>query len=105
MASSPRERSGAGVASEIKQREKKPPKFRVILHNDHFTAMDFVVDILERVFSKNLDEAVRIMLNVHELGQGEAGVYVASVAETKVEAVHSMAREQEFPLRCSMEPE
>ena len=86
--------------------EVEPPQmYRVILHNDHYTAMDFVVYILETVFRKPADEAVRIMLNVHENGTGTAGVYTAEIAEAKVAAVHRQARQHGYPLRCSMEPE
>ena len=79
--------------------------YRVLLHNDHYTAMDFVVYILETVFRKPGDEAVRIMLNVHETGIGVAGVYTAEIAEAKVATVHRQARQQGYPLKCSMEPE
>ena len=82
-----------------------PQMYRVILHNDHYTTMDFVVYILETVFRKPMDEAVRIMLNVHENGTGIAGVYTAEIAEAKVATVHRQARQHGYPLRCSMEPE
>ncbi len=82
---------------------KEPPKYRVLLHNDNFTTMDFVVHILESVFNKNSMEAVQIMLNVHKKGIGVCGVYTMEVAETKVEMVHSLARSNKFPLKCSME--
>ncbi|MBU2490357.1 MAG: ATP-dependent Clp protease adaptor ClpS [Proteobacteria bacterium] len=79
--------------------------YRVLLHNDDYTTMDFVVQVLTSVFRKPSAEAVLIMLNVHENGIGVAGVYTAEVAETKIHIVHQMAREKGFPLRCSMEPE
>ncbi|MFP4172386.1 MAG: ATP-dependent Clp protease adaptor ClpS [Candidatus Hydrogenedentota bacterium] len=79
--------------------------YRVLLHNDHYTTMDFVVYILETVFRKPMDQAVRIMLNVHENGTGIAGVYSAEIAEAKVATVHRQARQHGYPLRCSMEPE
>ena len=82
-----------------------PQMYRVLLHNDHYTTMDFVVYILETVFRKPMDEAVRIMLNVHENGTGIAGVYTAEIAEAKVATVHRQARQHGYPLRCSMEPE
>lgn len=82
------------------------PKFyRVLLHNDHYTTMDFVVYILQRVFNKPHDEAVRIMLKVHREGIGVAGVYIRSIAEAKVETVHKLAREHGYPLKCSISPE
>ena len=82
---------------------REPPHFRVILHNDDYTTMDFVVEILCGVFRKNQDEAIRIMLAVHEQGRCECGVYPAEVAETKVSIVHGKARAAGFPLRCSLE--
>lgn len=81
----------------------EPPLYRVILHNDNYTTMDFVVMILERVFSKNTEEATRIMLNVHLEGYGSAGVYTREVGETKKAAVHQMARKSQYPLKCTME--
>lgn len=82
-----------------------PPKFRVLLHNDHYTTMDFVVYILESVFQKGHQDAVRIMLAVHRKGMGLCGIFCAEVAETKVTMVHKLARNNGYPLRCSMEPE
>lgn len=82
---------------------KEPRRFRVLLHNDDYTSMDFVVQILKDVFHKTDAEAVQIMMNVHEKGVGECGVYTAEVAETKVEVVHQLARKRAFPLKCSME--
>jgi len=81
----------------------EPRRFRVLLHNDHYTTMEFVVEILESVFNKNAPEATRIMLNVHKQGIGVCGVFTAEVAETKVAIVHHLARKRHFPLRCSME--
>jgi len=82
-----------------------PPRYRVMLLNDHYTTMEFVVDVLEQVFHKPHDEAVAIMLAVHGHGSGVAGVYVRQVAETKCAVVHRRARAEGFPLRCVMEPE
>lgn len=82
---------------------KEPRMFKVLLHNDDYTPMDFVVGILVEVFRKNLQQATQIMLNVHEKGVGECGVYTVEVAETKVAMVHARARKEGFPLRCSME--
>lgn len=81
----------------------KPSPYNVFLLNDDYTTMDFVVNILKRIFGKNLTEATQIMLQVHNKGVGLAGVYPREIAETKVEAVHRMARENEFPLKCIME--
>lgn len=84
---------------------RKPSMYKVLLHNDDYTSMDFVVHILMEVFSKSLDESERIMLNVHQKGIGVAGIYTYEIAETKVEIVHQMAQQEEFPLHCSMEQE
>jgi len=81
----------------------EPPMFRVLLHNDDFTTMDFVVHILMRVFHKTFEESTRIMLNVHRKGIGLCGVYTYEIAETKVDMVHSLAREHQYPLKCTME--
>jgi len=93
--------------SRVKPRQelRPPPRFRVLLHNDHYTTMDFVVYILESVFQKPYTDAVRIMLNVHKKGIGICGVFCAEVAESKVSTVHKLARNNGFPLKCSMEPE
>lgn len=86
--------------------EVRPPKrYKVLLHNDHYTSMEFVVMVLESVFRKSSAESVQIMLNVHEQGVGIAGIYPAAIAETKIETVHQEAEKQGFPLKCSMEPE
>ena len=82
---------------------REPPRFVVLMHNDHYTTMDFVVSVLERIFYKSPSEATRIMLAIHRHGAGRCGVYTREVAEMKVEQVHRMARENEFPLRCSMQ--
>ena len=77
--------------------------YRVLLHNDDYTTMEFVVEILVHIFHKSVADATRVMLNVHEKGMGVCGVYTFEVAETKVETVHSIARDNGFPLKCSME--
>jgi len=81
----------------------EPPRFKVLLHNDDFTTMDFVVKILEEVFHKNPSEAVNIMLHVHQRGLGECGTYPAEIAETKVDIIHARARTAGFPLLATME--
>ena len=92
-----------GVASDTQKQVKEPSMYKVILHNDHYTTMDFVVLILENVFHKPPVEATRIMLNVHEKGYGVCGIYTFEVAETKVATVHALAEKHEFPLKCTME--
>lgn len=82
---------------------QEPPLYKVLLHNDDYTTMEFVVMILEQIFDRNTDEATRIMLNVHQQGQGVAGIYTREIGETKVAAVHRLARKNQFPLKCSLE--
>ena len=82
---------------------REPPLFQVIMHNDHYTTMDFVVSVLESVFRKSPSEATQIMLAIHRHGVGRCGVYTREVAEMKIEHVHRLAREHEFPLRCSLQ--
>ncbi len=79
--------------------------FKVLLHNDDYTTMEFVVEVLRSIFRKSGPDAVEIMLNVHQQGVGVAGVYAAQLAETKVSKVHQRAEQQGYPLRCSIEPE
>jgi len=93
------------VDSEIRDDVREPPMYRVLLHNDDYTTMDFVVEIIMLVFNKSPEEAVNIMLNVHRKGIGLCGVYTYEVSETKVETVHAIAREHGFPLKCTMEKE
>ncbi len=82
---------------------QEPPLFKVLLHNDDYTTMDFVIMVLETVFGKDTTEATRIMLNVHHQGHGVAGVYTREIGETKVAVVHRLARKNQFPLKCSLE--
>jgi ATP-dependent Clp protease adaptor protein ClpS len=82
---------------------QEPVMYRVILHNDHYTTMDFVIEVLMRVFHKQAPEAVKIMLDVHKKGTGLCGVYTFDIASTKVSRVYHMARQMEFPLKCSLE--
>ena len=82
---------------------KEPPEYFVILLNDDYTTMDFVVEILMAVFNKNLTDANNIMLEIHEKGKGVVGRYPWDIAVTMVEQVHTAARENEFPLRCVVE--
>jgi len=84
---------------------REPKKYKVLLHNDDYTTMEFVVEVLIRIFHKSEAQAMTIMLAVHREGYGVCGVYPAEVAETKVDRVHKMARGAGFPLKCSMEGE
>ena len=92
-----------GVRNRPLHGVEEPPSYRVMLLNDDFTTMDFVVSILENVFHKPHREAVRVMLSVHRHGRGLAGVYTREVAETKCGAVRRLARAAGFPLQCAME--
>jgi len=98
-------RPGTKTRPEQDHELKRPDMYRVVIHNDHYTTMDFVVDVLTCVFRKTRDEAVRIMLHVHHSGVGVCGIYPHEIAETKVATVHVMAEKNGFPLKCSMEPE
>lgn len=82
---------------------KEPRLYKVLLHNDDYTTMEFVISILETVFNKSPADATEIMLNVHNEGVGVAGIYTREICETKISVVHQMAKRNEFPLRCSME--
>jgi ATP-dependent Clp protease adaptor protein ClpS len=93
------------VVTESKQKVKKPPLYKVLLHNDDYTTMDFVVFVLRTVFRHSEHDAIRIMFQVHNQGLGVAGVFTYEVAEAKVARVMSLAREHEFPLLCSMQEE
>ncbi len=94
-----------GTSSDADFKEDFPPMYKVLLHNDDYTSMDFVVEILMMIFGKSLENATRIMLNVHEQGRGVCGIYTRDIAETKVNTVHVLAREREFPLKSTMEKE
>ena len=93
------------VISETRDEIDEPSMYKVLLHNDDYTTMEFVVEILMLVFNKSPEEAVEIMLNVHQKGIGICGVYTYEVSETKVNTVHDLARENGFPLKCTMEEE
>ena len=99
------QKTGGISVEEVKPKLKKPKLYRVILMNDDYTPMEFVVLILQRFFRKGHEEAVQIMLNVHTHGSGVCGVFTAEVAETKVRHVLTCARDNEHPLQCTMEPE
>ena len=94
-----------GLATIVKDRIKRPPRYKVLLHNDDYTTMEFVVYILRAVFGHDLPEAQAIMLKVHNDGVGICGVYTFEIAESKVSKVTKMAKDNGHPLLCSMEPE
>ena len=95
----------AGVVTEprTERKLKKPKMYKVVLLNDDYTTMEFVVYVLQSVFHRSETDAVQIMLHVHKNGSGVAGVYTYEVAETRVAQVEALARQHEFPLRCNVE--
>jgi ATP-dependent Clp protease adaptor protein ClpS len=93
------------VITESKPKVEKPPLYKVLLHNDNYTTMEFVVVILISVFHHSEGDAIRIMLQVHNKGMGVAGVFTREIAETKVAQVTELAQQHEFPLLCTMEEE
>ncbi|GHU80499.1 ATP-dependent Clp protease adapter protein ClpS [Spirochaetia bacterium] len=95
--------SGTELADKHRERLKEPEEFRVILLNDNYTTMDFVVEILMVIFHKPEGEATKIMLDVHRKGRGVVGLYPWDIAQTKADQVHTLARQEEFPLRCVVE--
>jgi ATP-dependent Clp protease adaptor protein ClpS len=99
-----REREG-GVATRSRAKAKRPQRYKVLLYNDDYTPMEFVVELLEQLFGKSPAAATQIMLAIHRGGIGVAGVYVLEIAETKVAAVHRTAEERSYPLRAGVEKE
>ncbi|GHV79574.1 ATP-dependent Clp protease adapter protein ClpS [Spirochaetia bacterium] len=97
--------AGNEAAPTVKRKHKlvEPENFRVVLLNDNYTTMDFVVEILMFVFRKSEAESNRVMMDIHRRGRGVAGIYPWDIAQTKAEQVHAMARQNEFPLRCVVE--
>jgi len=93
------EQTDVGAETDLDE----PAMYRVILHNDHYTAMDFVVEVLMKVFHKPAAEATKIMMDVHKRGHGVCGLYTYDLAVTKVARVHAMAKSRGFPLKCSCE--
>lgn len=93
-----------GLVLEERTRTKKPPMYKVLLHNDDYTTREFVVWVLQTVFHKNEGDAIAIMSHVHNHGIGVAGVYTFEVAETKVTKTRHLAKAQQFPLQLSIEP-
>ena len=94
-----------GVATKTKPKTKRPSLYRVVMLNDDYTPMDFVVWVLQKIFHKGMEEATRLMLEVHHKGKSVVGVYTHDVARTKVQQVHSAAEQNEHPLQCVLEVE
>ena len=97
--------SGVAVIPQTRTRTQKPNLYRVLLLNDDYTPMEFVVDVLQRFFNKSIEDATRIMLHVHQHGVGVCGVFTYEVAETKVTQVMDLARQNQHPLQCTIEKE
>ncbi|MFC4169955.1 ATP-dependent Clp protease adapter ClpS [Teichococcus aestuarii] len=97
--------TNTGVVVKARPRTRKPAMYKVLMLNDDYTPMEFVVHVLERFFQKNREEATRIMLHVHRRGVGVCGVYTYEVAETKVTQVMDLARQNQHPLQCTIEKE
>lgn len=91
------------VIEETQEDVKEPDMYKVLLHNDHYTTMEFVVEVLRVVFHKSILDATKIMLDVHRKGVGLVGMYTYDVAQTKAGRVVEMAKKREFPLRCTVE--
>jgi len=94
-----------GVATETRRKVARPERYKVLLYNDDYTPMEFVVMLLESVFEKTPSAATQLMLQIHRTGQGVGGVYVLQIAETKVSSVHRLAEERGYPLRAGIEKE
>jgi ATP-dependent Clp protease adaptor protein ClpS len=91
------------LLEEVEKKLKEPDMYKVVLHNDDYTTKEFVVEVLQTVFQKPAIEATKIMMDVHKKGRGVVGVYTWDIAQTKVAQVHRLAKEQEFPLKCTIE--
>jgi ATP-dependent Clp protease adaptor protein ClpS len=99
----PTEHNTTRTETEQQPRAKQPPLFKVLMHNDDYTTMEFVVEMLVTVFHKSPVEANRIMLHIHYKGVGVCGLYPLEIAETKVAKVHALAKADSYPLRCSLD--
>ncbi len=97
--------SNTGIATKARAKTKKPSMYKVLMLNDDYTPMEFVVTVLERFFGKQHEEAIQIMMHVHQKGVGICGVFTYEVAETKVTQVMDFARKHQHPLQCTLEKE
>ena len=105
MSNQPWEQEEGDVALDARTEVRRPPMYKVFLHNDDFTSMEFVVFILKAIFHHDDAAAFQIMMHVHTRGIGIAGLFPYETAEAKVEQTHELAREHDFPLMCTLEPE
>ncbi len=101
----PDDEQGGGVATLSRPNVRRPSWYKVIRLNDDYTTMEFVVAVLQKFFGKTTAEAHKIMLSVHQTGRGLCGVYPYGIAETKISQVHDFARQNEMPLKCTLEKE
>lgn len=95
--------TGVGVATRTRTRTKKPSPYKVLMLNDDYTPMEFVVLVLQRFFRMNMEDATRVMLHVHQKGVGVCGIFSYEVAESKVTQVMDFARDNQHPLQCTLE--
>ena len=91
------------IREETQEKVQEPDMYRVLLHNDHYTTMEFVVEVLIKVFQKSVVDATKIMMNVHQQGKETVGQYTYDIAQTKVTQVRQMAQKREYPLKCTLE--
>lgn len=105
MSSDHQDESDGGVATINKQKIELPKKYKVLLHNDDYTTMEFVVYVLQVIFKKSSEEAYQIMMKIHQQGQGICGVFTYEVAESKMHKVTKVSRENGHPLKCTIEAE
>lgn len=101
----PKESEESGIAVLPDKKTEKPKRYKVLLHNDDYTTMEFVIHVLQSVFNKEIEEAKKIMLQVHHEGIGVCGIYTFEIAESKVDKVQKLARDNGHPLKCSLENE
>ena len=99
----PARQGDLGVVTEQKKKLARPPQYKVLLHNDDYTTMEFVVMVLQSVFGRPNSEAVQIMLHIHKKGIGIAGIYAYEIAETKVAQTLALAEQNDYPLKCTVE--
>ena len=98
-------KGGVGLLEKEEIKTRKPPMYKVLIHNDDYTPVEWVIQVVHHVFRKPQEEAVRITLQVHQGGVGVAGIYTHEIAETKVAQVQQLAERDDFPLMCSLEPD
>jgi len=96
-------KTDSSFKAEHEELVKKPDMYKVIMHNDHYTTMDFVVEVLVSIFNKAAPEATNIMMNIHKKGNDVCGVFTLDIAQTKIDQVHTRAKSNNYPLKCTYE--